>query len=135
MNTEGMTEGAKRAYLAKYLSRQSMRDSKKGRHNCPVCGKNYAVRILSTNARGDLVEQWHDAGCPACKTKVCTTAEENHCKYYFIERRATTSPKEERYQRVFDKLSGYIDVYKPYIDTSPDTGDGDGNIRVDVYFH
>ena len=134
MNIKGISETKKREFLTKYLTRASFIDSIKGRQNCPVCGKNYSIKVKNKNERGDVVVSYADNGCPCCNTKVSTTAEENNKKYYYVTRTATKSVKELKYKTNFNKLSSYIDFYKPYADMSSGS-DNDDSVRVDVYFH
>ncbi|MBO5889270.1 MAG: hypothetical protein J6Q58_03935, partial [Clostridia bacterium] len=137
MNIKGISVEKKRAFLTKFLTHTSFLDYIRGRKICPVCGKNYATKIKSKNERGDVTVSYVDNGCPCCKTSVSTTPEENNKKYYCVTRSITTSVKEPSYKRSFDRLTSYVDFYKPYVDTSYSSSDndGDGSVRVDVYFH
>ena len=121
MESVGLTESDKRNYLTNYLMRASQSDLIKHLRNCPVCGKKYSLKTQATNARGDITEDWNHDGCTFCCTKVYVEKEIQHKRYFAIKRKTTDSSKEDKWQKTFETLNGYIDFYKPYIDCTPDS--------------
>ena len=130
MESKGVTEDQKRAYLTDFLMRTSNKDLIKHLRNCPVCGKKYSLKKRGVNARGDIIEEWNHDGCTFCNTKVYLTKEENYKKYFAIKRTQTTSPKEKKWQEIYLKLDEYIDFYKPFIDCSPETSEKNLTINI-----
>lgn len=131
MERDGLNEEEKRNYLTNYLTHSTNSDLKKGLRQCPVCAKKYALKTKKTNSRGDMIEEWNYNGCKHCNTKVYEENEMNYKGCLAVKRTATASPKEAEWQKVFDKLTHYISYYKPYVDKTPDSSDGD-NVTINI---
>ena len=133
METKGLSEADKRTYLTTFLMRASQKDLIHHERSCSVCGKKYSLKIEKENSRGDVVEEWNHDGCTHCGTKVYLKPEENHLRYFAIKRNPTNAPKEKQWQKIYNKVEGYIDYYKPYVDCTPDSS---GNkITIDINFY
>ena len=121
MKKEGLTEEVKRNYLARYLTRTSNRDLIEHQRNCPICGKKFSIKGIEKNSRGDIVDKWN-FNCPDCNTVVkLSSADAQYRKFIEISRVATNSPNEERYQEVYATVCDYINYYRPYLDSTPDS--------------
>lgn len=131
MEQGGLTEESKRDYLKKYLTHATNSDLRKGLRQCPVCAMKYALKAQKANSRGDVVEEWNYNGCTHCNTKVYEENETNDKGYLAVKRTPTTSVKETEWQETFKKLTHYISYYRPYIDKTPDSSDGD-NITINI---
>ena len=125
MERGGKTAKDKQKYLTDYL----LRVGKDG-IMCPVCGKEYPIKENTTNSRGDRVERFNTDGCPHCKSQVRHVLCDHNIENLIVVRRKTDSSNEGKYQQNFERLSKLIEIYTPYIDTTPDPSDDTVTVTV-----
>lgn len=129
MDEKGNTESNKREYLKKFFQNETNFELAHHKRTCQLCGKQYSLKVFSENERGDIVEEWGDFHCPRCGFRVALGKEKNDTRYFELDRKGAGN---DRYQKDFEKLVALNAFYKPYVDTTPDSSDGDINVHITI---